>query len=210
MTTTRPARSGSSRWACIVVLAAFAPLAFAQGSADKKKELVARAVQLQMPGIEMLARGLVEQPAAQMLRQAGMLLQERVPAADQREALGKKIQESANKFVEDTTPLVRDRAVKLAPSVVGAALEEKFTEDELKQLVAWLESPVSRKYQQVLPEVQSNFVQKLVAESRAAVDPKVKQLEQSIRTTLSALAPAAAAASQPKPASSGPAKPAGK
>lgn len=212
MTAARRGGGVPARVLMAVCLAAVTASAAAQGSGDKKKELVARAVQLQMPGIEQLARGLVEQPAAQMLRQAGMLLQERA-TPEQREALGKKIQESANKFVEETTPLVRDRAVKLAPVALGAALEEKFTEEELKQLVAWLESPVSRKYQQMLPEVQGNFVQKLVGDTRGLVDPKLKVLEQSVRTTLGALAqtPASgpAPAPAPKPPASG-AKPAGK
>lgn len=194
---------------CLVASSAGAA---AQGGNDKKKELVSRAVQLQMPGIEQLARGLVEQPAAQMLRQAGLLLQERA-TPEQRETMGRKIQDSANKFVEETTPLVRDRAVKLAPGTLGAALEEKFSEEELKQLVAWLESPVSRKYQQILPEVQGNFVQKLVGDTRGLVDPKLKVLEQSVRTTLGALAQTGASgpspATAPKPAASG-ARPAGK
>lgn len=135
MTAARRGGPGPARALLAVCLVAVSVGASAQGSNDKKKELVARAVQLQMPGIEQLARGLVEQPAAQMLRQAGLLLQERA-TPEQREAMGKKIQDSTNKFVEETTPLVRDRAVKLAPGTLGAALEEKFTEDELKQLVA--------------------------------------------------------------------------
>lgn len=212
MTAARRAGGAPARVLVAVCLAAVAAGAAAQGSSDKKKELVARAVQLQMPGIEQLARGLVEQPAAQMLRQAGLLLQERA-TPEQREAMGKKIQDSANKFVEETTPLVRDRAVKLAPGTLGAALDEKFSEEELKQLVAWLDSPVSRKYQQMLPEVQGNFVQKLVGDTRGLVDPKLKVLEQSVRTTLGALAQAPASgpspATAPKPAASG-AKPAGK
>lgn len=213
MTAARRGGPGPARALLAVCLVAVSVGASAQGSNDKKKELVARAVQLQMPGIEQLARGLVEQPAAQMLRQAGLLLQERA-TPEQRETMGKKIQDSTNKFVEETTPLVRDRAVKLAPVTLGAALEEKFTEDELKQLVAWLESPVSRKYQQILPEVQGNFVQKLVGDTRGLVDPKLKVLEQSVRTTLGALAQGPASgpspAPAPKPAASGATRPAGK
>lgn len=213
MTAARRGGPGPARALLAVCLVAVSVGASAQGGNDKKKELVARAVQLQMPGIEQLARGLVEQPAAQMLRQAGLLLQERA-TPEQREAMGKKIQDSTNKFVEETTPLVRDRAVKLAPVTLGAALEEKFTEDELKQLVAWLESPVSRKYQQILPEVQGNFVQKLVGDTRGLVDPKLKVLEQSVRTTLGALAQGPASgpspAPAPKPAASGATRPAGK
>ena len=63
---------------------------------------------------------------------------------------------------------MRDRALKLAPSTIGAVLEEKFSEDELKQLVAWLESPVNKKYQQLGAEMQNAFAQKLRRRSRPA------------------------------------------
>lgn len=174
--------------------------AWSQTPSDKKKEMVARVLQLQVPEI---ASALVEQPAMAMLQQAGQVIRERVPA-DQREAVAKRIQESTNKFVDEATPLLRERAQKLAPSTLGVALEQKFTEDELKQLLTWLESPVSRKYQQVTPEIQSAFAQKLVAESRPVVDPKLKQLDDSIRAALG-LPPAPAAAKPSAPPASKPA-----
>lgn len=167
-----------------------------------KKELIAKLVQLQTPGIEQLARGLVEQPASQMLREAAQVLQSRV-APEQREATAKKIQDSAKKYVDEAAPLLRDRALKLAPAVLGAAYDEKFTEDELKQLLAWLDSPLNRKYQQVTPELQNAFVQKLVADARPVVDPKLMALDQSIRNALGLPpAPPPPKPSAPKPAGS--------
>jgi hypothetical protein len=88
---------------------------------------------------------------------------------------------------------VRDKAIKLAPSTLGAAMEEKFSEDELKQLLAWFESPLNKKFQQVSPEMQNNFMQKLVAESRPLIEPKLQSLQQQVRNTLQAAAPAAGA-----------------
>ena len=106
---------------------------------------------LQQPGIEGIARSIVERPAAQMMQAAGPALQAQVPA-DKREAVGKSDRgRRASKYVDEATPVLRERAIKLAPSTFGAALEEKFTEDELKQLIAWLESPVNKKFQQTRP-----------------------------------------------------------
>ncbi|MEO8118519.1 MAG: DUF2059 domain-containing protein, partial [Rhodoferax sp.] len=59
-------------------------------------------------------------------------------------------------------------------------LEEKFTEDELKQLIAIIESPVNRKFAQVTGELQKTLVDKLVSDMQATIDPKVKALELSI------------------------------
>ena len=174
-----------------------------------KKELVQKLLQLQQPGLEMAACSLVERPAAQMLQQAGQYLQTQVPA-DRRESIGKAIDADVKKYVDDTVPLVRERAIKLAPSTIGATMEEKFTEDELKQIIAWFESPVNKKFQQASPEIQNAFMEKLVAESRPVVEPQLKSLEQKIRGTLGIpAAPAAAAPAAPGPAKA-PAKAASK
>ena len=107
---------------------------------------------------------------------------------------------------------MRERALKLAPSTLGAALEEKFTEDELKQLIAWFESPVNKKFQQASGEMQSNFMQKLVAEARPLLEPKLQALEQKVRAALGAPAAGAPAdgAAAPKAAAKPPAKAASK
>jgi hypothetical protein len=148
-------------------------------------------LQLQQPAIESVARTLTERPAALMMQQAGIALQSRV-APEKREAIAKEIQADLKKYVDDAVPLVRQRALKLAPSTIGAVLEEKFTEEELTQLIAIIESPVNRKFLQLGGEMQKALGDKLVAEMQATIDPKVKALEQSItkRLGLPAKAPA--------------------
>ena len=187
-------------------------LALAQGTASPaKKELVQKLLALQTPGIEMAARSIVERPAAQMMQEAGRVLQTQFPP-EKREAIGKAIEADAKKYVEEALPPVRERALKLAPTTLGASLEEKFSEDELKQLIAWFESPVNKTFQQVSGEMQNNFMQKLVAEARPLVEPKLKDLEQKVRTALGAPASAAPADSSaaPKAAAKPPAKAASK
>lgn len=186
--------------------AALATAALAQAqtapASPAKKELVHKLLQLQQPGFEMAARQLVERPAAQMLQQAGQYLQTQIPA-ERRESIGQAVDADVKKYVSDTVPLVRDKAVQLAPSTIGVAMEEKFTEDELKQIIAWYESPVNKKFQQVSPEIQNAFMQKLVAESRPLVEPQLQALEQKVRGALGVPnAPAAAGgeASAPKAA----------
>lgn len=165
-----------------------------------KKELVARVLQLQQPGIEAMARGLAEQPAMQLMQQAGQALQ-RVPA-ERREALGKDIEADLRKYAEDTVPIVRDRAVKLAPSTIGPLLEERFTEEELRQVVAMLESPVIRKFQGMAGDMQRALTEKVVAETKAEIEPKVRAMQQSVAKRLGVTAAPAvggtAPASNPK------------
>ena len=148
-----------------------------------KKELVQKVLLLQQPAIENMARNLVEQPAGQMMQAAGRALQQQVPA-EKREAVGKGIEADVKKYVDESYPTIRDRAVKIAPSTIGTVLEEKFTDDELKQLIAWLESSVNKKYLQLGPEMQNGFMQKLVSEARPVLDPKLQALETKVRASL--------------------------
>lgn len=185
-------------------LAFFAAATLAQ--AETKKDLVQKVLLLEQPLIENISRSIVERPAAQLLQAAGQALQTQVPA-DKREAVGKSVQADVKKYVDEATPLLRERAIKLAPSTFGVALEEKFTEAELKQLIAWLESPVNKKFQQNVPELQNAFTQKLIAEAGPLLDPKLLALQRKLQATLGV--PATPAATAPK--ASGPAaKPAAK
>ena len=175
----------------IAALLSSAALASAQ-TTPAKKELVQKLLVLQQPGIEQVARGLVERPALQMMQEAGQVLQRQI-APDKREAIGKQVEADVKKYVEEATPLVRERAIKLAPTTIGPILEEKFSEDELKQLIAWLESPINKKYAQIGPEMQTAFVQKLVVDARPVVDPKLQALDAKVRSTLGLPAPGTAA-----------------
>ena len=177
-------------------------------SSPAKKELVAKVLQLQQPGIDNMATQIAQAPVLQMLQDARRVLQTQVPA-DQRDAIGKSIEADARKFVDEAVPLIRERATKLAPLTVGAVMEEKFSEDELKQLVAWLESPVNKKYQQFGPEMQSTLVKRLMAETAPILDPKLQALEQKVRASFGMPA-AASAPPAAKPAARPPAKPASK
>jgi len=187
----------------IVALLALASGAQAESTASKK-ELVSKVLLLQQPGIEMAGQALVERPAGQMMQQAGLALQARV-AADKREAIWKEIQADVKKYLDEAGPLVRERAVKVAPATVGTLLDEKFSEEELKQLIAILESPVNRKFSQMSGEMQKVLSEKLVLEMQGTIDPKVKALELAINKRLAlpaGSAPVSKAAKSPAKAAS--------
>lgn len=173
-------------------------LALAAGAAhaqtQTKKDLIAKVVQLHMPGIENVGRIIAGQTSEQMLQAAGQALP-RV-AADKREAVGKDIQDDVKKFYDEIEPMLKKRAVELAPPLVSAAYEEKFSEDELKTLIAWLESPVSRKYAQMDRDQGAALADKVVADTRPAIEPKLKTLEATVAKRLG-VSPTEAGASAP-------------
>jgi hypothetical protein len=192
----------------IVVAALVASGGAAAQSTPGKKAIVQRILALQQSEIESFARGLVERPAAQMMREAGLAMQAKQLSPEKREAEGKAIEAEVKKYVDEAYPIAKERAVKIAPSTIGATLEAKMTEDELKALLAWLESPTNKKYQQVAIEVRNNFAEKMVGEMRPVLDPKLQALDGRIRTILG-VAPAGSAGSGARPAPP-PARPASK
>ncbi|MDQ2734344.1 MAG: DUF2059 domain-containing protein [Pseudomonadota bacterium] len=174
--------------------------ASAQSSA--KKALVQKVLQSEQGEIEDIAHTIVERPAEQMLQQASRAIQG--APADKREAMGHAVEAEGRKYADEAYPLVREGALRIAPTTIGAVLEEKMSEDELRQLVAWLDSPVSKKFQQLSVEMRDKFVEKLLEDAQPVVDPKLQALDGRIRIILGL----PRAAPTPSPATMPPARPA--
>lgn len=183
-------------WKTLTLAATLAATAVA-AQAQSKKDLVAKVLQLQQPGIEATARSLAEQPALALLQQAGLALRARVPE-DKREAVAKDIQAEAKKYADATVPGLREAAVKAAPTTIGPILEREFSEAELKQLITILESPVNRKFQSLGGEMQRALSEKLVADTRASIEPKLRNLQQTVADKINAAAGPAPASSTPR------------
>jgi hypothetical protein len=157
-------------------------MATAPAVTQSKKELVDRIVLLQQPGVEAMARSMGEQPAAQLVMQARQIIQN-VPA-DKRDAAVKNIDAELKKYGDDVVPLLRDRAVKIAPTIIGPELDKNFNEAELKQLIDWLESPVIKRFQDLTPSIQRSLSERLVNETRAQVEPKLTAREAAMAKQL--------------------------
>jgi hypothetical protein len=162
--------------------------------AQSKKELVTKLLALQQPGVEQLARTIAERPAAEMTMAARQYMQN-VPA-EKREGVVKAIDADLKKYADEAIPLLRDRAIALSPSMIGAELESNFNEAELKQLINWFESPVIKRYNQLIPGMQRSLSEKLVEDTRGQIEPKLKTLESSMARNLGLPPPGSAAPSQ--------------
>lgn len=178
------------------------PAAPAAPPSAAKKELVARILKLQQPGLEATARRIVEQPAAQMLQQAGQAIQQRVPA-DRQESTFKELQADARKYVDETYPKVRDQVTTVASTTIGPLLEQRLSEDELRQVLAVFESAAFRKYQGLTGEMEKVLMEKLAPQARPIVETNARALQQTMARRLDAAtgaasAPAPAAAAGPK------------
>lgn len=148
-----------------------------------KKELIQKILVSQQGALDDMARTVAEQPARQLAGGARQVLAQAVPE-DKREATAKQVDAEIKKYLDTATPIVRASASKLSLAAIGPQIEEKFTEDELKQLVSMLESPVLKKYQGLLPELSNALLEKVVADARTQVTPKLQTAETNIRKIL--------------------------
>lgn len=161
-----------------------------------KQALVKQFVELQKPGVEALAQGLVQQWSDPIAAAGSEYLRTQVPP-EKREALGKAADEELKKYFDETYPLVRDKALQAAPGALGPVLEQNFSEDELRQLVAWISSPLSKKYLETSQQMQKALAEKVVADVRTTVEPKLRALDTRVAKALGAPTEGAAAPAKP-------------
>jgi len=174
-------------WRAAVVALVIALAGTGSAQAQTKKELITKLLQLQQAAIENVGRAIAAQTSQQMLQAAGQVIPRL--AADKREAAGKDAQADVKKFYDEVEPILRKRASELAAATLTPIYEERYNEDELKVVIAWLESPVSKKFQQGGVEVENALAQKVVADTRGTIEPRLKALEASLAKRLGVTPP---------------------
>ncbi len=173
-------------------------------NAQTKAELAARVVKLQQPAIDSMARGIAGDTAQRVMQAAGQALANMPP--DIRQPLAKQIEGDVKGFFDEIEPKLRESATRLGPTTIGPMLEERFSEEELKQVATWLDSSAAKKFQQLGAEMQTQMSRKLIEDTRGAIEPRLKVLEQSLQKRFAQAAAAAASAPPAKPASAPAAK----
>ena len=181
------------------------PAAAPAATSPAKKELLARLVPLYQENLERLATSMAEAPAMRLMQQVGPRLQ--TLPAERRDAVARDIEADVRKYVEEARPIIVGATQRVLPTVVVPLLEERMTEDELRQTLAMFEAmrtPGARKFQQMQNDVHRALGERLVADTRAQIEPKVRTMEQAVagRLGLTATPPASAPRTTPaRPAS---------
>jgi hypothetical protein len=127
-----------------------------------------------------------------MMQQAGMALQQRVPPTARgggKPTSRPTCASTPRKWV----PVAREKATKLAPAAPGRDPGREVHRGRAEAAGRHLESPVNRKYQALGGEMQKALAEKLVAEMRPTIEPKLQAT--AARWSAVGLAPAAPTAS---------------
>jgi hypothetical protein len=129
--------------------------------------------------IDSIGQSMLQVPVADAVNQARAMLQGRA-TVEKRDAAMTEIIGEARKFMDEATPITKLSADKLIPATIAPLLAERFTEEELRQLVAILESPVKKKFEDMLPDMQKALGEGVAADTRPVIDPKLQDLKQRI------------------------------
>ena len=146
-------------------------------TADPKLEWAAKAVALQQgPELERLIGQLADSATQDILQNWGPKLQSDVPPAKMEQAK-ESLNTELKKYFDDVSTTINSKAGKVSVNALIPAYMERFTLEELKQLVAFFESPAIKKYQSAAPELGSLFVKQLIEETRSDIIVRTRQFD---------------------------------
>ena len=161
----------------LLCAAVLTPSAYAQSKQEQeKKELATRIVNLQKTQDMDALIAQLAGTANRAVVETWLPRLDNMPAARQK-AVADQLDVELKKFNDDVVRLIKTRNERVSLDVLVPAYSERFTADELKQLVAFLESPVIRKYYAANPHMANLLAQKLVDATRADVQARTKEFD---------------------------------
>ena len=169
-------------------------------TADPKLEWATKVVALQQgPELERLVNQLADSAAQDVLQAWSPKLQTNVPK-EKMEQARQNLNTELKKYFDDVFKTISAKTTKVSSDTLVPVYMQKFSLEELKQLVSFFESPAVKKYQAAAPELGNAFVQQLVEATRADVTARGKQFDDAA-TKIVGTTPAANQPASSKPAS---------
>jgi uncharacterized protein len=167
-----------------LALASAGAIAQATPAVSPEKLALAKRVAAKMP-MENVGLGMLQKPVMEAVRQARAVIEGRVPAEKQKAAM-EDVANEANHFLEAESPLVKASTRSVVDNSVVPLLAQRFSEDELKQLITILESPVKAKFEAMAPEIEKTLGEGVAKANQAQINPKLTELQNKIGLRLRA------------------------
>jgi hypothetical protein len=163
--------------------AASAPAAAASVDAEKQK-LIDQLLTIWHPENAIVAA--VQRPGYEALEKSRIAMQQNHLPADKFEKNMKDISTDVQKYVDAASPLVIASAKKNSNAIVVPALAQNFTADELRQLIALLQSPLRQKFEKLVPQIDQTLGKKVQEEVGPEVNKHIQVLTEAVGTKLRA------------------------
>jgi hypothetical protein len=150
----------------------------------EKQKLVERLLQVYHPEADVYRR--IQAPADNAIEQSRIALQQARLPQDKIEKDLRDIVPDVQKYIDTTRPLV-DASVKksVAPSV-APLLAQQFTADELRQLIAMYESPVTARFAKIQPQLERAVGERVHADVGADVNKNIEAMNKAVGLKLRA------------------------
>lgn len=169
---------------------------------DPKLEWATKAVALQQgPELERLVNQLADSASQDVVQSWGAKLRSDVPK-EKIEQTTQSLNGELKKYYDDVSKIISSKVNKASADSLIPVYMSRFSLDELKQLVAFFESPAVKKYQLAAPELGNIFINQLIMETRTDVNARAKQFDDAAAKIVgsSPKQPAAVAPDKSKPA----------
>ena len=185
----------SSKLAVATLLATglvFSTSALAQNN-DAKRALAVKLAQIQLKADSgAMADQLTGSAVQPLIAVWSQRLDETVPPARQKDVRD-KLDAELKKFTDNTGKTIEAQVAKSAEPALVPIFMEKLTEDEMKTIIAYLESPVSAKFQSLGPDATNAWAKRIIDATKPAVESGVKTFDASANRIVGAAAGAAPA-----------------
>jgi uncharacterized protein len=126
----------------------------------------------------------VQRPGAEALEKSRIALQQAHLTQAKIDAAMKDISTDVEKYVTTVTPIATASARKNLSSTVVPLLAQNFSVDELKQLLALLQSPVRAKFEGLIPKLNEAVGKKVQEEAGPEINKQIQTMMQSASTKL--------------------------
>ena len=162
--------------------------AAAQGS-DAKRALAQKIAQIQHKAdSEAMTEQLTASAVQPLIASWSERLDETVPPARQKDVRD-KLDVELKKFAETSRKAIEGQTAKAADAALIPLLMEKLSEDEMKTVIAYLESPAAAKFQALGPEATTAWAKKVVEATRTPVENAAKAFDAAATKIVGAPAP---------------------
>lgn len=172
----------------IVFAAACALSTGAIAQTDAKRALAVKLAQMQQkadgPALTEQLTGSAVQP---LLVGWSQRLDESVPPARQKEVRD-KLDVELKKFADSTQKAIEAQNAKSAEAALVPIFMEKLTEDDMKTIIAYMESPVSAKFQALGPDASNAWAKRIIDATKSSVESSAKTFDAAANRIVSAAA----------------------
>ena len=156
--------------AALLLVAACAVSTSALAQNDAKRALATKLAQIQLKADgAAMAEQLTASAVQPVIAGWSQRLDETVPPAKQKEVRD-KLDVELKKFADNTQKSIEAQVAKSGEAAMVPVFMEKLTEDELKTIITYLESPVSAMFLALGPDATNAWAKRVVDATKPAVE----------------------------------------